>query len=246
MPRSPMKLLDRVIHGRAPVPTISIPVLPLQGLTCLLVEDSRFASDALRLMCQRSGARLRRVDTLQAAYAHLRVYRPDVMLIDMGLPDGRGDTLIHDLAQQRPRGQVVIAISGDPRAEADAMQAGAHGFLAKPFPNLAAFQQAILFHLADRADRSTPSQASADLSADPLALQDDLAHAERLITVGADPALRRYIAGFVAGLARSTDDAALAVAATTFAASSSGKDHLKSLLAERLAKGKAAFNFSPP
>ena len=45
--------------------------LPLQGITVLAVEDSRFACDALRLLCQRSGARLRRAETLEAARAHL-------------------------------------------------------------------------------------------------------------------------------------------------------------------------------
>ncbi len=77
--------------------------LPLQGLTLLAVEDSRFASDALRLLSQRSGARLRRAESLEAAWAHLRVYRPDVILVDLGLPDGRGETLIRRLAQARRR-----------------------------------------------------------------------------------------------------------------------------------------------
>ena len=128
-PHSPLGLLDRFVHGPAPCAGLVQPALPLQGLTVLAVEDSRYSSDALRLMCQRSGARLRRVDCLQTAYAHLHVYCPDVILIDIGLPDGRGDLLIRDIANQRPEGPVIIAISGDPDTRTLAMQAGAQGFL---------------------------------------------------------------------------------------------------------------------
>lgn len=63
------------------------------------MEDSRFTCDALRLLCQR-GARLRRAETLAAAQAHSWLYRPDALLVDLGLP-GRGETLIATLAARR-------------------------------------------------------------------------------------------------------------------------------------------------
>ncbi|MDP4031243.1 MAG: response regulator [Pseudorhodobacter sp.] len=220
-------------------PACPIPGLgpqPLLGLTLLVVEDSRFACDALRLLCQHSGARLRRAETLHAARAHLKVYRPDVVIIDLGLPDGRGEGLIRDLAMQKPRAPVILGSSGDPAGRAAALAAGAAGFLAKPIASLAAFQTAILHHLPDRAAHQRPV-AGAEVAApraDPLALRDDLARAARLIAAGPSPMQRRYLTGFVAGLARSSQDAALEKAATALADGNEGLARLAGLLSRRL------------
>ena len=244
MPTSPLGLLDRVLHGSAAQTAPATSMLPLQGLTVLAVEDSRFASDALRLMCQRSGARLRRVDTLRAAYAHLRVYRPDVMLVDLGLPDGRGDALICDLAQLRPQGPIVIGISGDAGGQAVAMIAGAHGFIEKPFPDLATFQGEIMRHLPDRADRPSPKVGALAAAPDPLALHNDLEHAARLLHAEPGPTQRRYVAAFVSGIARSAGDLALAAAANRLA-DAHGLDGLRHLLDARIKSTADAFGRSP-
>ena len=72
-----------------PLPARS-PDQPLAGLTVLVVEDSRYASEAVRLLCLKSGARLRRADCLRAANRHLRVYRPAVIIVDLHGADQEG------------------------------------------------------------------------------------------------------------------------------------------------------------
>ena len=116
-----------------PAPTTARPLL---GLTVLAVEDSRFACEALRLLCLRSGARIRRADSLRAARRHLRVYRPTVVIIDLGLPDGNGVDLIQGLSTAAPRPEVILGTSGDNFGQAEAMAAGADGFIEKPITSL--------------------------------------------------------------------------------------------------------------
>ena len=103
-----MDSLDDFMQTRPPTTA-----RPLLGLTVLVVEDSRFASEAMRLLCLRSGARIRRADCLHHAHRHLRVYRPSVVIIDIGLPDGSGLDLIRDLAAATPRVDVLLGSSAD-------------------------------------------------------------------------------------------------------------------------------------
>ncbi|MEM8537093.1 MAG: response regulator, partial [Pseudomonadota bacterium] len=116
-------LSDMILH-RSPTAR-----RPLLGLTVLMVEDSRYASEAVRQMCLRSGARIRRADRLENARRHLAVYRPSVLLVDVGLPDGSGIALIKLLAEAVPRINVILGISGDSGMQADVMAAGADGFI---------------------------------------------------------------------------------------------------------------------
>jgi CheY-like chemotaxis protein len=107
---------------------------PLLGLTVLVVEDSRYASEALRLMCLRSGARIRRADCVASAKRHLNVYRPSVAIIDLGLPDGSGLDLIRTMQSAKARVPILLGTSGaEQEASAAACaKAGADGFLPKP------------------------------------------------------------------------------------------------------------------
>lgn len=206
--------------------------LPLAGLTVLLVEDSRLSADILRLLCQRSGARMRRADTVDAALSHLRTYRPDVVIVDLGLPDGDGVDLIRQMAG---RVSGIIAISGDPGGKDAALAAGATTFLEKPLPGLAIFQS-VVTGLLSGALASLP--AGPDCARpDPIALRDDLNHAVDVLDRGDDPSCRHYLAGFLNGLARSTGDITLSDLAKRAEAGGAGRDGLRRALRERALNG---------
>jgi CheY-like chemotaxis protein len=189
---------------------------PLQGETVLVVEDSRFACEALRLLCQRSGARIRRADTIRSARRHLQAFRPSVVIVDLGLPDGNGADLIRELAAASPRITAIIGMSGDDGASEAALAAGADAFLAKPIATVGQFQQVILSALPEtpRVLRAIPADA---VTPDPLAVRDDLARIANTLADGDHGEGFAYAAQFLGGLARSTGDEELAEAALVLA-----------------------------
>ena len=198
---------------------------PLLGLTVLAVEDSRYACDALRLMCLRSGARLRRADCLRAARRHLAVYRPTIAIVDLGLPDGSGSDLIAEMAGMYPRVAALLATSGDPFAEDVAVAAGADGFLPKPYQGLAAFQATVLSALPRDMRPSGPRLADTAMPApDPAAYRDDMAHAADLLSdAGApDESTLDYLTQFLSGVARSAGDDGLVSAVAALSAARQG------------------------
>lgn len=195
-----------------------LPGRPLSGLTVLVVEDSRFASEAIRLLCLRSGARIRRADCIFAAKRHLQTYRPTVVLVDMGLPDGSGADLIRRITTHGEHAPLVLGISGNPDLRDDALAAGAVGFIAKPINSLAVFQQIILSALPTGAPKPGPRSVPNEVvTPDISALHDDLTHAAQILSIAANGDAIDYIAHFLTGVARSAQDAPLAAAATALA-----------------------------
>jgi len=219
---------------------------PLLGLTVLVVEDSLFSSEAIRLLCLRSGARIRRADCLSSARKHLRVYRPSVVVVDLGLPDGSGAELIAELAIARPQIDVVLAISGDAGREVEAIGAGANGFLPKPIECLGVFQQAILAHLPKTAQPPGPRVVPRDLiTPDPIAFRDDIAHVADVLRARPKGKTLDYVAQFTSGVARSAHDAPLEAAAAALAKDRAtgrpvrgGVQRLNGMFEERLAEGE--------
>ncbi|MFT5744324.1 MAG: two-component system OmpR family response regulator [Paracoccaceae bacterium] len=218
---------------------------PLLGLTVLVVEDSRFACEAMRLLCLRSGARIRRADSLQHARRHLAVYRPAVVIVDLGLPDGPGESLINDLTTGAPRVDVVLGTSGDPDGKDRALAAGADGFFAKPVQSLAQFQHMILSHLPEDRQPCAPWVLTDEcISPDPMAYRDDLAHVADVLDGQEEDSSIDYITQFLSGVAQSANDTGLGVAVGNLArarrngqATRSDVAQIAAMVQERLSSG---------
>jgi two-component system KDP operon response regulator KdpE len=103
------------------------------SLTVLLVEDDRELRGTLRESLTVEGYAVLAAASLADAHALLSNAGVDIVLLDLGLPDGDGETLL--AALRRGRGTPVIVISA---RETDAprirlLDAGADDFLVKPF-----------------------------------------------------------------------------------------------------------------
>ncbi|SHJ69662.1 Response regulator receiver domain-containing protein [Palleronia salina] len=236
-------ILDDFLYPRRPTAE-----RPLLGQTVLVVEDSRFAGETIRLMCLRGGARIRRADSLRAAARHLSTYRPSVILVDLGLPDGSGLDLIRQLDDAVPRVPVLLALSGDPALEEAALNAGANGFISKPFGSVAGFQSKILAHLPTEAQPRRPRPLSDEVvHADAGALGDDYALILDLLDSPQGPEDLLYAINFGANLARNLEDGALDAAVTALREDvTDGRGHrgslahLAGLVQSRLARGAIA------
>ena len=61
--------------------------------------------------------------------------QPQLALVDLGLPDGDGTSLIHPLAQRHPDCTIIVTtLFGDDAHVFPALRAGAHGYLLKDQP----------------------------------------------------------------------------------------------------------------
>jgi len=70
------------------------------------------------------------------SYAHAQMLAPnsaaDVFLVDLGLPDGRGEDLLKLLAEKRPRAELLVfTVFGDESRLLTALQMGATGYVLK-------------------------------------------------------------------------------------------------------------------
>src|SRR6188768_3121122 len=105
----------------------------LAGIYALLVEDDPDGCDLMQMMLRRFGAEVTAVSTAAAALESVRERRPDVLVSDIGLPDGDGFQLLKRVRESNHDLPAVAVTAYASRQDvAKALAAGFQAHVAKP------------------------------------------------------------------------------------------------------------------
>ncbi len=136
----------------------------------LLIEDIRSLQLIYRSVLQGAGYQVRLASSATEGMAAFAATSASVVLLDLGLPDRDGLLLMQEMLTLRPEARIiVITANGSINKAVEAMRAGAHEFLVKPFDEghlLSAVSNAVnLAQAAKAPGRVSASPAAAAQSA---------------------------------------------------------------------------------
>lgn len=107
-----------------------------RGCRVLVVEDHELVTEAMTILLESGGHAVRCAHTVAGAVAVGLEWAPEVMLLDLTLPDGNGLEVLARLGAGAARPPVTIALTGhdEPEIVARCRAAGCLEVLLKPVP----------------------------------------------------------------------------------------------------------------
>ncbi|NPE51381.1 two-component system response regulator KdpE [Dickeya dadantii] len=99
----------------------------------LIVEDEKEIRRFVRNALEGEGCRVFDAETLQRGLIEAATRKPDLIILDLGLPDGDGIDYIRDLRQWSAIPVIVLSARTDEQDKINALDAGADDYLTKPF-----------------------------------------------------------------------------------------------------------------
>jgi two-component system KDP operon response regulator KdpE len=101
--------------------------------TLVVVEDEPPIRRFLRASLTAEGFRVVEASTVKGGLRSVTQERPDLILLDLGLPDGDGVSIIHSVRQWSTMPIIVLSARGEEKSKIIALDAGADDYLTKPF-----------------------------------------------------------------------------------------------------------------
>jgi len=114
--------------------------------TILVVEDEQYITKVLETLLNADGYRVITAQNGAAARNHVFAHMPDLVLLDLGLPDIDGIRLLQELREQITLPVIVVSARNMEQDKVAALDNGADDYITKPFsaPELLARIRAVL------------------------------------------------------------------------------------------------------
>ncbi len=99
----------------------------------LLIEDEKLIRRFVRVAVEEEGCQVSEAETVAQGLIDAGLRKPDLLILDLGLPDGNGIDLIRDLRGWSDVPVLILSARSQENDKIDALDAGADDYLTKPF-----------------------------------------------------------------------------------------------------------------
>ncbi|NTV71400.1 MAG: two-component system response regulator KdpE [Azonexaceae bacterium] len=99
----------------------------------LIVEDEKQIRRFVRVAVEEEGCQVAEAETMAQGLLEAGARQPDLLILDLGLPDGNGIDLIRDLRGWSDTPILILSARSQEHDKIDALDAGADDYLTKPF-----------------------------------------------------------------------------------------------------------------
>ena len=134
----------------------------------LLIEDEKQIRRFVRVAIEEEGCQVTEAETMAQGLIEAGLRRPDLLILDLGLPDGNGIDLIRDLRGWSDVPVLILSARSQENEKIAALDAGADDYLTKPFAvgELRARVRALLRRRARSGETASPVIEFGDVAVD--------------------------------------------------------------------------------
>ena len=119
----------------------------------LIIEDDKKLNDGIRLALSGQDYRFEQCRLISEAREILRKSRPDLILLDVNLPDGNGIDFLREIRQSSQVPVILITVNNMELDIVTGLDAGANDYITKPF-SLMVLRARVAVWLRDMPQRS--------------------------------------------------------------------------------------------
>lgn len=104
-----------------------------EKLTALVIDDEIQIRRLLRIVLEAEGYRVIESETGKQGLSDVALRRPDVVILDLGLPDMDGLGVLRRLREWSHVPVLILSVKDGPEEKVEALDAGADDYVTKPF-----------------------------------------------------------------------------------------------------------------